>query len=292
MAAILLGSAGLLRAPLSSPEASSAEGLVVERWADRPARLARMDRLCALGLVACDAALVDAGVSPATDWRPERTAIVFASAFGCHATNEAYYRGYLAAGIEGASPRLFAYTLPSSPVGEITIHHKILGPASTTVAGLSSAIDAFIEALRHLEAGRADRILVAAADVGTPLLARLGIGEAQDSAAAVLLERGERGRTRVWGARSRFCAGDMERAARAAIAAVRLDAPSPTAIYAPESLRGALAGMAPFHALDPRALSAAPLLALRDARRDGEARALIVAADPAGQAGAVLLRSD
>src|SRR5262245_28681736 len=77
-----------------------------ERWAGRAARLARMDRLCALALVAADAALLDAGVDPARA-AGERLAVVVGTAFGCHATNEEYERGRRA---EGPSPRLFAYT--------------------------------------------------------------------------------------------------------------------------------------------------------------------------------------
>jgi 3-oxoacyl-[acyl-carrier-protein] synthase II len=90
------------------------EPLQPARWADKPAKLSRMDRLCALALVAADGAVIDAGC-PKLDG--ERTAVVFGSAYGCHATNEDYYRGLMREGPAGASPRLFAYTLPSSPAG-------------------------------------------------------------------------------------------------------------------------------------------------------------------------------
>ncbi|HEY1585453.1 MAG TPA: hypothetical protein VGH63_07160, partial [Polyangia bacterium] len=63
------------------------------RWSGNAARLSRMDRLCGLALVACDAALVDAALSAAApEWNGERTAIVLGTAYGCHATNEDYYR--------------------------------------------------------------------------------------------------------------------------------------------------------------------------------------------------------
>ena len=277
----------MIRAALSSADASSAEGLTVERWAERPARLARMDRLCAIALVACDAALVDAGVSPAdASWQPERTGIVLGTAFGCHATNETYYRGYLAGGVAGASPRHFAYTLPSSPVGEITIHHEILGPASTTVAGLSAAIDAISEAVRHLDTARADLMIVAAADVGTPLLARMGPPAAHDSAAALVLGRGDAG-PRVLAAVGRYVEGDPTAAARAAMELLLARA-KPERIYAPVSLHTALSGLASLLPLREETLSAAPLLAIRAALEQG-GTSLIVAADPAGQAGAVLI---
>lgn len=281
--AAILGTAELIRNALRGPEVSSAEGLVVERWADRPARLARMDRLCAIALVACDAALVDAGASPgASTWRPERTGVVLGTAFGCHATNERYYRGYLGGGVDGASPRDFAYTLPSSPVGEITIHHRILGPASTTVAGLSAAIDALAEAMRHLAADRADHVLVAAADVSTPMLGRMGLPAAHDCAASLWLARAGDG-PRVERAIGRYVAGDPVAAARAAVDALRVE---PSAIYASALVRAAFAGA---RALDERALSAAPLLAVRHALAARERAGVIVAADPAGQAGAALV---
>src|SRR5262245_29916301 len=151
-----------------------------------------MDRLCALALVACDAALVDAAVSPA-GWDGARAGIVLGTVYGCHATNEEYYKSFLDG---AASPRLFAYTLPSSPAGEISIHYGLRGPASTVIG---SPLD---EAVRHFAAGRADRMLVAVAEVATPLLAKiLGRADLRDTAAAILVEtaqvaeaRGARGR--------------------------------------------------------------------------------------------------
>jgi acetyl-CoA acetyltransferase len=164
-----------------------------ERWYDKPARLSRMDRLCALALVAADGALVDAG-RPKLD--PERTAVVFGSAYGCHATNEDYYRGLLREGVAGASPRLFAYTLPSSPAGEISIHYGIRGPATTACPGWQAGIAALAEGLQHLRTGRADRVIVVAAEVSSDLLMRLTGGPVRDVAAAVVLEP-RSGRARI-----------------------------------------------------------------------------------------------
>jgi 3-oxoacyl-[acyl-carrier-protein] synthase II len=157
-----------------------------------------MDRLCGLALVACDGALLDGALAPAAPaWDGPRTAIVFGTAFGCHATNEEYYRGLLAGGVAGASPRLFAYTLPSSPAGEISIHYGIRGPASTVTPGLTAGAAAIAEGVRHLHSGRADRVLVAAAEVASPLLARLlGSTPLRDGGAALILERAGDARAR------------------------------------------------------------------------------------------------
>jgi Beta-ketoacyl synthase, N-terminal domain len=177
------------------------------RWYDKPARLQRMDRLCALALVAADGALVDAG-APRLDG--ERTAVVFGSAYGCHATNEDYYRGLLREGPAGASPRLFAYTLPSSPAGEISIHYGIRGPATTAAPGWHAGLAALAEGVQHLRSGRADRVLVVAAEVATELLKRLTGGSVRDASAAVLL--GREGRARITAADEHFGVGPAERA--------------------------------------------------------------------------------
>src|SRR5439155_1316 len=55
--------------------ASPGADIKPERWALRAPKLARMDRLCALALVAADGALLDAGLDPA-GWNGDRVAIV------------------------------------------------------------------------------------------------------------------------------------------------------------------------------------------------------------------------
>ncbi len=209
--------------------------LAPARWAGKEARLARMDRLCALTLVACDGALLDGALAPtAPEWDGERTAIVFGSAFGCHATNEDYYRGLVRDGQLGASPRLFAYTLPSSPVGEVSIHYGVRGPATAWCNGLTSGLDAFAEGVALIERGRADRVLVCAAEVATPLLTRILAGDGPslyadaalvDASAALLLERagdaarrGATPRGRLLAAAAAFHAGARAAAVADAIA--------------------------------------------------------------------------
>ena len=192
-----------------------------ERWALKPARLGRMDRLCALALVAVDAALLDARVDPSR-WNAERIAVVVGTAFGCHATNEEYFRGLLAEGPRGASPRLFAYTLPSSPVGEITIHYCARGPADTLVCGRRAGVEALATAARICAAGLADLAIAVAVEVGGGTLATLGHA-VTDGAAAVVVERGEEARGRnatllseIAGAASAFRHGASHEAAVAA----------------------------------------------------------------------------
>ncbi len=251
------------------------------RWVGNPARLSRMDRLCGLALVACDGALGDAALSPtAAEWNGERTAIVLGTAFGCHATNEDYYRGLVREGASGASPRLFAYTLPSSPVGEISIHYGVRGPTLVTSNGAPSGLDALAEGVALVAEGRADRALVCAAEVATPLLSAIVGGAALvDAAAAFVIERasdaGARGATprgRLVGSAAAF--GGSSGVAAAACA--EADVP----LHATRRL-DEVAG----------ALGAAPLVALARFVAGGERDAfvLVTAAEAGGAASAVVV---
>jgi hypothetical protein len=248
---------------VSSVVCAPKESLQPARWAAQPARLARMDRLCALGLVAVDGALLDAGLPDGT-WNGERTAIAFGTAYGCHATNEEYYRGLLAQGAAGASPRLFAYTLPSSPAGEISIHYGVRGPATTLAPGLTAGLAAVVDGVRQIAAGRADRVLVAAAEVATPLLSQLVGAELNDGAAALVLEAGDGGTGRIVACAESFVAGRPEEAAA--------------------RVRAALGGE-PIALVEPGTLGAAPLITLARARGG-----VVIATDPAGAAVGVRAR--
>jgi 3-oxoacyl-[acyl-carrier-protein] synthase II len=204
-----------------------------------------MDRLCALALVAADAALVDAG-RPELD--AERTAVVFGTAYGCHVTDEGFYRGFLKEGVAGASPRLFAYTLPSSPVGEISIHYDIRGPATTVAPGLHAGLSAVADGIQHLLQGRAERAIVIASEVASPLLSRVLGQPTRDAAAALILERAGRGRAQIRSVEESFRPGDAHTVSRA------------------------------------ETLGATPLIALARWLREPEGRVRIDAADPAGGA--------
>ena len=158
-----------------------------DRWAHLPIRTARLDRLSALALLAVDEALLDAALGPAR-WDPDRVAIVVGTAFGCHATNEEFYRGLLREGLLGASPRLFANTLPSSPGGEISIHYGTRGVVETSPGGRQAGLEAIDRGARLLELGH-QAVIVVAVDVASATLGRLGLA-AEEGAAAVILEAG------------------------------------------------------------------------------------------------------
>ncbi|MGZ3442175.1 MAG: beta-ketoacyl synthase N-terminal-like domain-containing protein, partial [Polyangia bacterium] len=268
---------------VSALTATPGAAITPTRWAGSPARLSRMDRLCALALVACDGALLDGALTPsAPEWNGARTAIVLGTAYGCHATNEDYYRGLVRDGTLGASPRLFAYTLPSSPVGEVSIHFGVRGPAVALANGLASGIDALAEGVATVAEGRADRALVCAVDVATPLLARILAGGGDslydgaplvDAAAGRVVERasdasarGATPRGRLLGAAAAFDARARAHGLRAAIERALTDADGPPRalrrLVAPpaDAAVARAAGVAVDGAADdaPGALGAAP----------------------------------
>ena len=161
------------------------------RSTGKPARRQRMDRLCALALLAADGALNDAGLGAtarAHAWHGDRVAIVVGTAFGCHAANEEYFRTYLEGGARAASPRLFAYTLPSSPAGELSIHYAVRGPTETLPSGSHAGIEALGRAARLCARAAADLAIVVAVDTPSETLRRIG-HLVDGGAAALIVER-------------------------------------------------------------------------------------------------------
>jgi 3-oxoacyl-[acyl-carrier-protein] synthase II len=238
------------------------------------------------------------------------------TAYGCHATNEDYYRGLVREGALGASPRLFAYTLPSSPVGEVSIHFGVRGPAVALANGLTSGVDALAEGVAMVAERRADRALVCAVDVATPFLARILAGGGDslydgaplvDAAAALVVERasdasarGATPRGRLLGAAAAFDARARAQAVRAAVERALAEADVPPRalrrLIAPAADAGAAraAGVAIDGASDdaPGALGAAPLVALVRWLFDGGAPdrlALVCAGDDGGAGSAAVV---
>ncbi len=141
----------------------------------------RLNRLSRLALAAVEPALDDAGLAKPLG----ATALILGSAFGPHATNEQFYRGFLDG--EG-SARAFAATLPSAPLGDISIQLHATGLAMAFTPGRHAALVALAHARRHLLRGRAERVVLIVADLATPLLRQLLHEPVADGAAALVLE--------------------------------------------------------------------------------------------------------
>lgn len=167
-------------------------------------QLGRMDRLCGLAVVGSEICL--AGLDPSWREQAAQTAVLCGSRDGCLATDTAFFRGVLAG---EASPRLFAYTLHSAPVGAVSIQHGLLGPGATAVGSVTSGLQALEEATLLLAAGQARACLVLSCDVawepGHDVVAALFLTPRPTAARA----------SQTWGllaVRSAFCAGQPQRA--------------------------------------------------------------------------------
>lgn len=130
-------------------------------WPHGPDRLGRMDRPAAWSLVT--ARPVAAALAGFDD-----VGVILGTALGCAEVNARYHRGVIAQGAPGASPMLFAQTLPSTPAAEAAIAFGFRGHSATVLAGRASGIAAVAEALRALRTGRLRAALVLAGDAFGP----------------------------------------------------------------------------------------------------------------------------
>lgn len=157
-------------------------------------QLQRMDRLCALAACATERALAGRwNLRQAPAWPAERIGVIVGTDYGCHKTDEEYYRTVLA---RQPSPRLFAYTLPSSPVGELSILHRLRGPGLAVVGTRAAGLQALAQACALLQADQAAACLVVAVEVASPAIVEKEPGTEKaavlaDAAVALLLTRAD-----------------------------------------------------------------------------------------------------
>ena len=119
-------------------------------------RLDPLSRFCCL---AVEAMGLDRALSPAL--RP-RTALVLATTLGCLHADLRFAKG-LAKGAQ-VEPAVFPYTLPSTPLGELAIRHRIAGPTlclSVEAGGEPLGVG---EARALVEMGEADAAVVCLGD--------------------------------------------------------------------------------------------------------------------------------
>lgn len=116
-------------------------------WPDAPERIARMDRLTRLSLLAVHRLAVAASITNGFEaTRDEPVGISFASALATLGTNESFDRRYHArearSGRALGDAHLFPYTAPNAAAGEIGIAFGLHGPAVVRVAGGRADLDA------------------------------------------------------------------------------------------------------------------------------------------------------
>jgi len=126
-------------------------------------RFGRMDTCSQLALLAVEKLGLDFESLPR-----DRIAICLATEAGSLATDVEYWKGREATG--GPSPTLFAYTLPSSALGEIAIRYQITGP-NLCFFGQEDLV--LHEGSELIRAGEAEAVIGVACKVITPDLAEI-----------------------------------------------------------------------------------------------------------------------
>lgn len=188
-------SAPVLGLGLVAPNASRR----VESLADEgDAQARRLPRLERMALAAARQALSAQGVVPS----PSR-ALVLGTGYGGLTATVDFLEGLANRGYAFGSPSAFHRSLHHSPTGQLSIALGLRGPSLTVSAREVTGEAALAAGLELLESGRAESVLVVAADEWTPVLDEgfRAFGVAQDfelgeGAAAVLLGVGA-GRFRV-----------------------------------------------------------------------------------------------
>ena len=108
-------------------------------------RFGRLDLACQLGLTAVEALSIDWANEPRTE-----VSVCVTTNTGSLSTDVQYWQGRNQPG--GASPTLFAYTLPSSVLGEIAIRHGLTGPNLCLLGGNQTILSEARDWLRSGEA--------------------------------------------------------------------------------------------------------------------------------------------
>jgi 3-oxoacyl-(acyl-carrier-protein) synthase len=114
-----------------------------------PSRFARMDLMCRLGLMAAE--LLDAGFDAMPEARRERIGVCVETFAGSLDTDIRF--------AQTPRPSIFAYTLPSTVIGEICIRYRLKGPVLCLVSADAAGNNAAVEAAEWLKLGDAGACL-------------------------------------------------------------------------------------------------------------------------------------
>ncbi len=114
----------------------------------------------------------------------DRIGICLAVRGGSLATDVEYWSGREAAG--GPSPMLFTYTLPSAPIGEIAIRHRLTGPDLCLIGDGTAAL---AEARDWFRRGEVDGCLCVVCAAITPATAEVIQSQPVAEARAFFLQR-------------------------------------------------------------------------------------------------------
>lgn len=114
-----------------------------------PSRFLRMDLMCRLGFMAAELLAVDFDTLP--EARRKRLGVCVESFTGSLDTDIRF--------AQTPRPSIFAYTLPSTVIGEICIRHRLKGPVLSLISPDTDGTNALTEAADWLRADDAEMVL-------------------------------------------------------------------------------------------------------------------------------------
>jgi len=124
-----------------------------------PQHLRKMDALSRRAAVAAAELLAERGLSTA---EATGTGVIFATGIGPLSTVESFQRELIETGV--GNKRLFPNTVMNAAAGHVALLNRLHGPTATICSGSTSGITALHFALRLVENGSCDRVIVLAAD--------------------------------------------------------------------------------------------------------------------------------
>jgi 3-oxoacyl-(acyl-carrier-protein) synthase len=114
-----------------------------------PSRFLRMDLMCRLGFMAAELLAVNFDALP--NARRDRLGVCVESFTGSLDTDIRF--------AQTPRPSIFAYTLPSTVIGEICIRHRLKGPVLSLISPDTNGANAMTEAAEWLRASDAEMVL-------------------------------------------------------------------------------------------------------------------------------------
>ena len=128
----------------------------------------RMDDYSRIGLSTAALALKDAGLDK---WRDHRNiGIIVSTVYGCLDTDMDFYKTVIPDEGRLASPNLFAYTLPSSFLGEITTRFGLTGINFTINETQPMGVSSVQMAVEYVAEGDAEAMICGVCDLNSPVL--------------------------------------------------------------------------------------------------------------------------
>jgi nodulation protein E len=119
-------------------------------------RLVLLDRFAQFALVAAREAIAQAGIDFQADGIGENTAVVIGTGIGGEQTHDAASRRLYAENNPRTHPLTIVRLMANAPACQISIEHKLTGPAFATVSACASSNHALAQAFHMVRSGVAD----------------------------------------------------------------------------------------------------------------------------------------